>query len=326
MDCAKVKNLASEYVEGTLPSALKRAVETHAASCHDCADALESLRLLYTQLESLPAVEMPPYLHENIMAALEHQNARQDTGWRALLPQLGRVAFGTMAMGGVVAAVAWMLLLPMTESPAGLATATPLSRLPGITTRTDSTVVSVPELIVTRQNKIDPDYGDAYEFTVSITGAPHGTARIGLFGDPTGTGPTTVTRFVLADDMPRALRIPFASVKGDVMRLTIHWSAADGKMHVKQLFVPMPGKDAKPEARQSFGLEETTLFTAARAVAARYGTPVTLEDVADLDHVMVIARDETASSALTRALAGRGVAVSAVGPGVLIAPAGSAAP
>ena len=56
VNCAKVRELASEYVEGTLPAALERAARAHADACPACAADLAALRALWAQLDTLPPV------------------------------------------------------------------------------------------------------------------------------------------------------------------------------------------------------------------------------------------------------------------------------
>ena len=75
------------------------------------------------------------------------------------------------------------------------------------------------------------------------------------------------------------------------------------------------------ERKQSFGLPETTIAESAKEIAARYGTPVTLEDLPEeitRERVMIDARNETASEALRRNLTGRNVKVTVSGAGVLV--------
>jgi hypothetical protein len=79
--------------------------------------------------------------------------------------------------------------------------------------------------------------------------------------------------------------------------------------------------DRVVERKQSFGLPESTIIGSAKQIAARYGTPVTLENLPEdisSERVMMDARNETASEVLRRNLAGRNLKVLVSGAGVLV--------
>lgn len=318
MDCGKVKELASEYVEGTLPTALARAVREHSESCAACAADLEAVRAVWTQLDALPAAEPPLFFHENVMTAIGRAEAsRRKTGWRALLPQLGRVAMGTLATGTLVAALAWTLLFPA-NAPTVEATFPPVGRtLPGsgptaVTTARLGTVVSTTTL-----NQSDP----AYKFSFWIEGVDRVPVRIQLLSSESLDRVARTDRRTLTERVPQEVLVAFAAVDEGTVNLRVSWFAA-GQGYTRYLFVPIPREGAKPSPVQSFGLPESDLATAAREMAARYGVPVTLEgiDAASLGTVRMYPSDETALQAFQRALAGRGVRVSQTRAGILIEP------
>jgi len=179
--------------------------------------------------------------------------------------------------------------------------------------------------------------GPAYEFVPRLEGADRGTVRIHLLRSvprtaPEETGATTrVTpaaapaplpvnpnkttpdlRAVLGMGVPvSTLRVPMAAVPGEAcISLYVYWTAA-GEAHATYLFVPLTEADAPvPAERQSFGLPTERLPEAARALAARYGQAVTLEDVpADLK-VTVVPYQESLPEVLERTLAQTGLRVS----------------
>ena len=330
VDCAKTRELASEYLEGTLPAALMRGVQGHADSCSACASDLRALQSVWESLNSLPEVEPPLFFRENVMLAVQREKeSRQPRGWRSLLPQLGRVAANTLLTGGAVAAIAWTLLVPTPDATGGTEVAG-LPRpngglLPGVVAPREATTTQTnPQLQIRRTTTVDPEHGPSYEFALWLEGADRGTVRVHLLPDDAVNGEApAAARFTLAQGAPQALRVPLGAVQGETINLYVFWTAG-GQSHSKRLFVPVPKDDSLPASQQSFGLRESRLAEAAREVAARFGQPVTIEDVPNLDKVTVTARQETATQALRRALSGRGVRISYSAAGILVAPDASA--
>lgn len=321
MDCAKVGKLVSEYVEETLPVAIRRAVRAHLDRCPACAAEVAEVRSVWAQLSDLPAADPPPFFHENVMAAVARsENARRSMSWPALLPRLRRAALGALAVGGMAAALAWTLLLP--SAPVGQQAGFPALR-PRIAAPAGTAAPSPPRLRIARSSVVHPEYGPAYEFDVRIEGAERGTARLHLLPDD-ALGARTAPVARLTQDGGLAterLCVPFQAVRGDTMNLYIRWTA-DGEAHTTRAFVPIPRSDALPPERQSFGLPESSLSVAAREMAERYGRPITLEDVPDVGTVSVVAREQTAAEALEKALAGYpgGLRVSTTNAGIRVAP------
>jgi hypothetical protein len=324
--------MASDYIEGTLPPAMTEAMRAHASACASCRSDAEALRGLSRELNLLPTVDPPLFFRENVIAAIERQESGRPVGpwWRTMLPHLGRVAMGTALTGGAVAAAAWMLLLPGTlrtedgMSQAGVPAATggvPFANnlLPGASAADPSAVnaaASTPAayLRVARVTSMLPGTdGPSYDFSFWLENAQKGTARWHFVGDK------TAYRFNLSGNTAQTVRIPYSAAQGrDSLALYVYWTA-DAAAHARYLLLPVPrNADRAPEERQSFGLPEETIVEAARHIAARYGTPVTLEDVpADL-RVRITARDETAVEALERSLTDLGLKVTASRAGILV--------
>jgi hypothetical protein len=70
MDCPRVKELLSEYIDGTLEAEDRDRVDQHLLACAACRDELESLRALVRELGSLESVQPPDdfldQLHERM--------------------------------------------------------------------------------------------------------------------------------------------------------------------------------------------------------------------------------------------------------------------
>ena len=72
MECVRVKELLSEYIDETLDQETRKAVEKHLSTCDGCAEELASLRSLVKELNSLekvkPPVDFLEQLHERLDA------------------------------------------------------------------------------------------------------------------------------------------------------------------------------------------------------------------------------------------------------------------
>ena len=66
MECAKIKELLSEYIDGTLDAQNKALVEAHLLACKNCKEELASLKVIIKELGSLESVEAPEDFLEKI--------------------------------------------------------------------------------------------------------------------------------------------------------------------------------------------------------------------------------------------------------------------
>lgn len=320
MDCTRWRELASDYIEGTLLSEeVATAMREHAAACASCRADEVSLRVLWREMNVLPDADPPLFFRENVMAAIERQEKETSSAgpfWRTFLPHLGRVAMGTALTGGTVAALAWMLLYPSLDMSANRANLPPVSAvLPGAPEPHTAKTTGAADLRIARITTAVPEVGPAYDFTLWLENAERGTARFQLLGDK------NMYRFTLTPGAPQTLRVPFAAAQGkDTLNLFVYWTA-DGQPHSKYLFVPVKTQDKAPTERQSFALSESSIVEAAREVSARYDVPVTLQDVPHDLRVALSAQQETAVQAIRRSIAEKGLRVSVSRAGVLVAPA-----
>lgn len=289
-------------------------MRAHVQSCAACRADESVLRVLWREMNVLPTVDTPLFFRDNVIARIEREEterggaARRGSFWQMLLPQLGRVALGTALTGGCVAAVAYTLLLPTlvpnngpTAFPAAAATraAAPLAVLlpdsaePG---EAAAEAAEVPHLRIERVTTLLPGDGPVYDLSFWLENASQGTVRFRLLGDKESY------RFALRGDTHEKLRVPMEAAQGrDTIALVVSW-VADGEAHTRYLLIPVPRQDrASAAERQSFGLPEATVLDTARAIAGRYGVPITLEDIPeDGSRVAVTAVDETAMQTLRR--------------------------
>lgn len=99
MHCDKVQELFSELHEETLAAGLRQAVQSHLDDCYECRADYEGFVSLFGALGSLPKVNAPATLSEEVSRRLDHaiweakQKAKPGLGWLRL------------SIGGIAAAV-----------------------------------------------------------------------------------------------------------------------------------------------------------------------------------------------------------------------------
>src|SRR5512140_372361 len=74
MDCKQVRNLLSEYQDGTLDAAAAAALAAHLRGCGECADCAGSLLAVRELLRDLPPDPAPPELLGRVLAAVDAED------------------------------------------------------------------------------------------------------------------------------------------------------------------------------------------------------------------------------------------------------------
>jgi len=83
MECPRIQDLLSDYIDGTLIAETKSVVEDHLSSCPVCRKELDALKSLIQELGSLESVEPPKnFLHQ------VHKRIEQRSGFSKLLQML----------------------------------------------------------------------------------------------------------------------------------------------------------------------------------------------------------------------------------------------
>lgn len=318
LNCEKWRDLASEYIEGTLAEPMARAMREHTASCETCRSDESALRSLMGELSALPEVDPPQYFHENVMAAVERAQKEQPVGpwWKTLSPRVFRTGVGTLLVGTAAGAALLALTIPRTESGgkepviAGVPTT---NLLPGPAPATDNRPTQAPRLRIARKIVNLPERGQAMEFTFWLEDARSGTVRFDI------AGVREPYSFDMSPEVRKTLQVPYDVAAGKpILDLRVTWTV-DGARHTRYVFVPTAADIAEPlPARQTFQLPAGTLTSVARAVATRYGVPVTLEDIPADAPVTVDAHNETAEEVLHRTAAAHGLSVASSSAGLLM--------
>ena len=71
MECAKIKDLLSEYIDGTLDAQTKALIDEHLLACPECNEELASLKTLIRELGSVESFKAPDDFLEKLHGRLE---------------------------------------------------------------------------------------------------------------------------------------------------------------------------------------------------------------------------------------------------------------
>lgn len=298
---------------------METAMADHLRACASCRADEVVLRSLCRELNVLPEVDPPMFFRDNVMSAIERQQAAKPTGpwWQVWLPNLARTAVGTLIASGAAAAVVYTIVVPRTgadtasiQASAGNVNAV---LLPGANAEASTASTGPARLRITRTTTALVGRGPAFTFNFWLENADKGTARFQLLGSKDSY------RFNLFGRNREVLQVPFDVAAGkQSVDLQVFWTA-DGQTHARHIFIPLPREDDRaPEQRQSFGLGQSNLVMAAREIAVRYGRPVSLEDVPEQMPVQLTTRDESAQETLARQLTPLGLRVSESAAGLLV--------
>ena len=111
MKCDELAKYTIGYLDGTLRSEARTAVEAHLETCAGCRDEIAALRTTWAALGSLPEEEPSGALRQRFYAVLESEAAAPGTQWsgsglRAWLASLGspRLVAQTLAAALILAA------------------------------------------------------------------------------------------------------------------------------------------------------------------------------------------------------------------------------
>ncbi|MGE5508764.1 MAG: anti-sigma factor family protein [Chitinophagales bacterium] len=100
MNCERVRNLLSAYLDRELGTEEFRVVRAHLVTCAECSAELEAERALKDALAGLPSAEVPDGFLEGLMARLDGEPAPSATTPAKVIP-LRR--YGWLAAGAVAA-------------------------------------------------------------------------------------------------------------------------------------------------------------------------------------------------------------------------------
>lgn len=121
MNCSKIQNLLSAYMDGELAGEEQLQIRRHLAECYTCSQEHESLLTTKRMISSLSVREARPGLDQMILGMLaeeEQTRARRSPilAWWSTLPINRRLQFaGALALGAV--ALAGIRIVPILTAP-----------------------------------------------------------------------------------------------------------------------------------------------------------------------------------------------------------------
>jgi anti-sigma factor RsiW len=71
--CIDEVELITDYLEGALPDAERRRLESHLATCPGCTEYLEQMRAVAGSLGGLREADVPPALRESLIATFRRR-------------------------------------------------------------------------------------------------------------------------------------------------------------------------------------------------------------------------------------------------------------
>jgi hypothetical protein len=74
MECSKIREKLSDYLDGLVSSEEKRLIDEHLMSCESCRESLSDLRKTVNHVQNLQEIEPPQWLTERIMARVRSES------------------------------------------------------------------------------------------------------------------------------------------------------------------------------------------------------------------------------------------------------------
>ncbi len=235
MQCEKIEEQFSAFIEGAIDPAMKLKVEQHLQTCSSCNSQLTELRSVWSVLEDMPEISAPAGLHGEIMRNLDMalNDARQQVGIFERLK-----AFFVSNPRAVLAGAAAIVLLAIAPLFARNSTEATLSILPSARVNAD-VHYSTSALWLSRQT-------GQVQVTISAPADQTGTARlkVDLIENLPDSLYTTVNSAVttIKPGEMRVVRLTGAN-KDDLLRYSVMVSTVDaaGKSSVsKTLAISTP--------------------------------------------------------------------------------------
>ncbi len=104
MECAKIKERLSDYIEGFLSAEEKKLFDEHLRSCGECNGILSELRKTIDHLHGMEEVEPPPWMTKKVMASVREEAEKKKSLWQSLFYPI-HIKLPLEAVGVVLVAV-----------------------------------------------------------------------------------------------------------------------------------------------------------------------------------------------------------------------------
>ena len=85
MECRKIREMLTAYLEGFVSSEERILIEKHIPSCHGCSNVLKDLKRAGELVKGLEEVEPPPWMKQRVMAQVRAEEEARESIFRRLL-------------------------------------------------------------------------------------------------------------------------------------------------------------------------------------------------------------------------------------------------
>lgn len=110
MQCEKIEEQFSAFIEESVDSAMKLKIDEHLQSCDNCASQLADLRKVWAALGDIPELASPVTLHGDIMRSLDAVIATNDARRQGGFIERLKAAFASNPRAVLAGAAALVLL------------------------------------------------------------------------------------------------------------------------------------------------------------------------------------------------------------------------
>ena len=117
MECADIKELLSDYIDGALDPQTRAIVEEHLPGCEGCREELMSLKTLIQDLRSLDAVKAPSDFLEKVHERIEGRSRFLKIIHMFFVPMRIKIPlqFATVAATAVLVFIVFNIMQPAKE-------------------------------------------------------------------------------------------------------------------------------------------------------------------------------------------------------------------
>ncbi len=310
MKCARVQDLFSSYLEGTMDSPLCMAVEQHLADCPRCKSAYDRFHAAVVMLEEMPEMEPPPDFHASVMAGVQRARvtAPKPVKWWEIDWQ--HVFTIRVPARAAAAAVAVLLLMVITVQ------LTPLGPVVGgfigLRHAQHSTVPPVDD------GGVNPWVPQGTSFSAADAGLSIGIAAraSGTYDLRLGTKSNEPVAFtidtgrkayngVVVSDQDTVIKVSVPSTMASITA-KVEWRHGN-KGHDEALFLPAKFDERSSEKRLSFSMQNVTIRQVLRRISEDYGIVILASGDIDYHLPYAAVRDGNPGDALYDCLESAGM-------------------
>ena len=304
MQCERVHELFSDYIEGALDPAMQQVMSQHVRTCQSCGAEIEQLRGIYALLsDGLPEVDVPSGFRASILNTIREQKAPDTLMSRVRswftptsAPTAGR-APAAVAVAAVAIAIGvgtWMNVKAPHSAGTGTDTAklAPWGAIPVSVQDESGILQGVRSYVSEADGKTYhvfglhlPDGRSAVDATAYVIQSPDALTNDAALADTNNA----TAAFTGRVEPGVSVQVPVAVVsdvpEGTSMTLLVEWSDRIGK-HKEVCILPI----SKPSSAPMVVKSGEPLYQALQTVAVAYNKPVILDETATAQFAAPIQR------------------------------------